>query len=252
MHFGAAFAFLGLASMVCAYSDHRVASLIGDVTAGNYGGAVQTAFELESEYRDDLIKEAIDGLFENNVRNLFDFAYRLNRDGGFMIVRESFPVEVERILDERFMKLMNRQDNLALKLASTVDEGGDRMAYGDGAGYITRNIAWKFTPLWENNGLYFYIFGVERNQYLKLAYSPDSAGDHTAYGGDSPTDNRYRWYLVPARIQGRNLYYIVNKEFNQPLKLGRALDWAHDRVAYGHNGDFHGNPEQFGWYITEY
>ncbi|XP_021207210.1 microvitellogenin [Bombyx mori] len=225
-------------------------NLYSSVITGDIDKAVVQTLALNLLSKGAIIEDVIARLIRDKKRNIFDYAYKLWNGEGKDVVKQHFPMQFRLIFAENHVKIINKRDNLAIKLSTEVDHQNDRSAFGDANEKTTDNVGWRFVHLWENNKVYFKIVSVARNQFLKLGTDADEAGDHIAYGADVANTFRHQWYLQPAKYEDDLLFLIYNREFNQVLKLGRVVDNMGDRRLYGHNGDVSGSPELFGFFIT--
>ncbi|XP_028029416.1 microvitellogenin-like [Bombyx mandarina] len=228
----------------------EVDRLYNSIVTGDIDRAVAQTLALEGLSRGAIIEDVVDRLIREKKRNTFDYAYKLWSSDGQDIVTQHFPIQFRLILAENHVKLINKRDNLAIKLGAAVDHENDRTAFGDANDKTTDNVGWRFVHLWDNKKVYFKIISIARNQFLKLGSAADDAGDHTAYGDNKANTFRHQWYLQPAFVEKEVVFIVYNREFNQALKLGRAVDSDGDRNVYGHNGDVSGSPELFGFTVS--
>ncbi|XP_037298154.1 microvitellogenin-like [Manduca sexta] len=242
---------LALAALAChgapTSDDVAVDRMYKSVIVGDYESAVALSKDLEKQKRGDVIALAVNKLIDESQRNVMDFALYLWRDAKDL-VKNYFPLEFRSILGQHLVKLISKRDNMVVKLNSKVDGDGDRMAYGDSNHNIGDRMAWKLIPV-EDSQVYFKMYNPLTNQYLKAGVKVDSDGDHTIYGSSQSNENRHQFYLVPVRYDGQVLFYIYNREFQQALKLGRAVDSDGDRIVYTEHGNVVGDPYSFGWKI---
>ncbi|XP_037302778.1 microvitellogenin-like [Manduca sexta] len=99
-------------------------------------------------------------------------------------------------------------------------------------------------------------FGME----LKIGLSTDSYGERTVYGVSTDNDIgkraswefTHQWYLQPVVVNKELLFYIINREYDELLKLSQSPDSDGDREAFTHGEDASGDPERFGWKIERY
>ncbi len=73
---------------------------------------------------------------------------------------------------------------------------------------------------------------------LKLSVNHDEIGDRKAWGSDADNDSPlFKWRFIKTRNEtDGDCYFIVNEQYKQPLKLGKAIDGDGDRLAWG-SGD---------------
>ncbi|XP_030026115.1 microvitellogenin isoform X1 [Manduca sexta] len=226
--------------------------IYNNVVIGDIDGAVAKSKELQKQGKGDIITEAVNRLIRDSQRNTMEYAYQLWSLEARDIVKERFPIQFRMMLGEHSIKLINKRDNLAMKLGVATDNSGDRIAYGAADDKTSDRVAWKFVPLSEDKRVYFKILNVQRGQYLKLGVETDSDGEHMAYASSGADTFRHQWYLQPAKADGNLVFFIVNREYNHALKLGRSVDSMGDRQVWGHNGNVIGNPELFGWSVVAF
>ncbi|XP_021207216.1 microvitellogenin [Bombyx mori] len=233
--------------------DRYVQIIYDAVNTEDYAKAVTASVHLRRETRGDVVVNAVTRLIEDGKRNILEFAYKLWKfDEGQQVVKELFPAQFKLIFSGNLVKIITIRDDLALKLAGAADELNDRAAYGDGSDKTSENISWKFVPIWEDNRVYFKIFNIRRRQYLKLGVDADGENDHAVFGDNFADTRRHEWYLKPVQLNGKLLFYIYNRQYNQGLKLSRTADSAGDRRAYSNAGEVDGQPELFGWSIVSF
>ncbi|KAG6451519.1 hypothetical protein O3G_MSEX007197 [Manduca sexta] len=243
---------LALTCQAASADEDRIQQVYNNVFVGDYETAVSRTKELQRYGRGHLINQVVQRLIKNGVRNTLEYAYKLWSLEARDIVRERFPIQFRMIIAGNNVKLINHRDNLALKLGEAVDDMGDRIAYGDANDKSSNKISWKFTPLWEDQRTYFKIANVKLNQYLKLGANADDDGEYLVYGASGTDSFRHQWYLQPASLNGELVFYILNREYHQALKLGRHLDSMGDRQAYSEKSGVDGSPQLFGWYISAF
>lgn len=226
--------------------------LINSILTADFDTAFAQTLQLQRQSKENIIEDAVTKLVRGSKRNVLDYAYKLWFGEAKEIVKNHFPVQFRQILSESVVKIISKRDNLAIKLGQDLDAEKDRIAYGDANDKTSENVSWKFVPLWDNNRVYFKIVSVFRHQSLKVGTDADSQGDHGTYGDDVADTHRHQWFLKPANLEGDVLFYIFNRKFNQALKLGRAVDSDGDRIVYSHYGNVDGQPELYGWHISEF
>ena len=215
--------------------------LYNNVMVGDIASAVAKSKELQKQGKGDVIADAVNKLIKNSQRNTMEYAYQLWSLEARDIVKERFPIQFRMMLGENSIKMINKRDNLAMKLGVAADSDGDRVAYGAADDKTSDRVAWKFVPLSEDNRVYFKIMNVQRSQFLKLGTDTDNDGEHKAYASSGADSFRHQWYLQPAKADGNLVFYIFNREYNHALKLSRAIDSMGDRQVWGHNGNVIGN-----------
>ncbi|KAG6451520.1 hypothetical protein O3G_MSEX007209 [Manduca sexta] len=229
--------FLGLAALACLTSGMVVSdadALYNNVVVGDYENAVWDSKQLYRRGRGSVISEAVEKLVKDSIRHTMEYAYKLWTLEGSDIVKERFPIQFRIILGDNPVKIINKRDNLAIKLGAQTDDAGDRIAYGDKDDKNSDNVSWRFVPIYEDKKVFFKIVNNKRHQYLKLGTAADDAGDHSVYGASGTHSYRLHWYLQPASLDGEVLFYIFNREYRQSLKLSRAVDDMGDRTVYSH------------------
>jgi len=225
--------------------------LYDSVVVGDYKAAVMKTLRLENDGKGEVINLVVNRLLSEGKRNIVEYAYKLWNMFGTNIVKDHFPKEFRMFLNEDPVLIINKRDELALKLQLSMDNDGDRASFGDGADKTSHRVSWRIYPLWEKNRVYIKILNIHRNQYLKLEIKSDVDGDHKAFGADADDTYRHQWYLHPVLLEKETLFYIYNRQYNKPLKLGRHVDSDGDRQLWGHNG-VADNPEHFGWHIAPF
>ncbi|XP_028029505.1 low molecular 30 kDa lipoprotein PBMHP-12-like [Bombyx mandarina] len=227
--------------------------LYNSVLAGNYDSAVAQSLEYERQNKGSVIKNVVDDLIIDKRRNTMEYCYKLWVGNGQHIVRKYFPFNFRLIMAGKFVKLISRNYNLALKLGSTNNPSNERLAYGDGVDKHTQLVSWKFITLWENNRVYFKIHNTKYNQYLKMSSKTDCNNrDRLVYGGDTAYSISEQWFLQPAKYENDVLFFIYNREHNDALELGGIVNASGDRKAVGHDGEVSGLPDIYSWFITTF
>ncbi|XP_028041484.1 microvitellogenin-like [Bombyx mandarina] len=223
-------------------------ALYNEVVARDFGKAVYRTAILYGAGRDYIITNVVNRLIDNGKSQLIDYAYKLTASRGTFIVRALFPSAVRLHEDLFFVKIISYKYDFALKYGLGEDFDEDRTAYGDSDTSTRFRVTWKFVPFWIGDRVYFKIRPIDIAYFLKLGNSRDKDGDHGAYGSTNHDTDRHLWYVKPVRHNGKLLFYIINKEYEELLKLGQSTDSDGDRTAYGHSTrDF--NPDKFAWYI---
>ena len=220
------------------------------IAVSQYTTAINTTTELQDEGNGDVIRSVVNRLLSEGKRNVVHYGMKLVTVGRVSVVNEYFPKELKWILTGEEVTFINRRDRMALKLERYTDHDGDRGAYGDSDEWDDKRMAWKVIPQWyKDEKVYFEILNMNFNQYLKLEKLSGRDGDHKAFGGTEHNTWRHLWSFHPVVVGNETLVYIINREFNQPLKLERYIDGDGDRRVWGHNGSPIGNPEQFAWHV---
>lgn len=226
--------------------------LYKSVNTKSYDVALKIAQALYRSHNSELITEAVNKLIKNNSRNVFTFAYKLWNAGYKQIVKSSFPKEFKLILNKENIKLINKRDGLAIKLALEADYYNDKKCQGDSNDKTSSKVSWKFIPICDDDDMYFKIVNTDSNRFMKLEVKKDNAGDHLTCGAVEADTYRHEWYLDPVIYNGSLLFYIYNRAYGQALKLARAVNDVGDRDLWGHNGAVVGQPEKFGWIIEAF
>ncbi|XP_028029383.1 microvitellogenin-like [Bombyx mandarina] len=222
--------------------------LYNEVVSRDFDKAVYRTAILYGAGHDSIISNVVHRLINDGQSQIFDYAYKLTASRGTFIVRALFPIEIRMHEDLLFVKIISYKYDFALKYSRGVDFAGDKTAYGDSDTSTRFKVTWKFVPYWIGDRVYFKIRPIDIAYFLKLGNTRDRDGDHGAYGSTNHDTDRHLWYVKPVRHNGKLLFYIINKEYDELLKLGKSKDWDGDRVAYGHSEkDF--NPDKFAWYI---
>ncbi|XP_062530295.1 microvitellogenin isoform X2 [Bombyx mori] len=223
-------------------------ALYNEVVTRDFGKAVYRTAILYGAGRDYMITNVVNRLIDNGQSQLIDFAYKLTASSGKFIVRELFPSAVRLYEDMVFVKIVSYKYDFALKYGRGVDFAEDKTAYGDPDTSTRFRVTWNFVPYWIEDRVYFKIRPIDIAYFLKLGNTRDRDGDRGAFGSTNHDTDRHLWYLKPVRHNGKLLFYIINKEYDELLKLGQSTDVDGDRTAYGHSEkDF--NPDKFAWYI---
>ncbi|KAJ0175742.1 hypothetical protein K1T71_008901 [Dendrolimus kikuchii] len=222
--------------------------LYKSVISRNYDVALTISRALHRSHNGKIIAEVVKKLLENNNGNVLAFGYKLKNGGLKQAFNDHFPKELKLILNKENIKLINKRDGLAVKLALEA-EYNDKECLGDSKDKTSSNVSWKFVSVCDDDRMFFKIVNTDSNRYMKLEVKNDQAGDHIAWGAIESDTDRHLWYLDPVMSNGVLLFYIYNKQYGQALKLGRATNEVGDRILWGHNGAVTGNPEKFGWII---
>lgn len=219
------------------------------VNCRSYDVALKISQALQRSHNGEVIAETVKKLLANEPGNILAYGYKLWNAGLKQIVTDYFPKELKLILSKEHVKLINKRDGLALKLALEADYYNDKECQGDGKDKTSTKVSWKFVPVCDDDRMFFKIVNTDSNRYMKLEVKKDSAGDHIAWGAVEADTDRHLWYLDPVMSNGALLFYIYNKQYGQALKLARAVNEVGDRTLWGHNGAVIGQPEKFGWTI---
>ena len=221
-----------------------------DVVEAKYDTAVKMAKNLEVA-AGDLIKDTVTRLISSAPRNLMSFAYKLWNGDAKNIVRNFFPKAFQHIMGENAVTIVNKGYLLPLKLDVHTDYYNDRLAWGDNSRVLTSNrVSWKIIPLWVSNKVVFKLYNIDCNMYLKLDVNVDSYGDRQAWGSSNSGEERHKYYLEPLIKNDTLVFFIINYEYGQGLKLDANTDRYGDRLLWGHNGSVNNDQERLRWIIA--
>ena len=224
--------------------------LYHNIIIGQYNSAAGITVDLENDGRGDVITVVVNRLLAESQRNVVDYAYKLVRKGETDIVNRHFPIQLRWIVMGEELIFFNRRDGMALKLEWNADNDGDRGAYGDTDEWAGKRMSWKIIPHWyKGSRAYFEIFNVHFDQYLKLEVNSDGDGERRGFGDSHHNTKRHLWYFHPVMVNNELLFYIFNRQYDQPLKLARHVDGDGDRRVWGYNGSPLGNPDYYAWHV---
>ncbi|XP_068623872.1 microvitellogenin-like [Battus philenor] len=223
--------------------------LYKNISEANYDSAVQKSKVLDANGQGRLIGEVTGKLIERGDANVISYAYQLWNSNGQDIVENYFPLPFQFIFGKENIIIVNKEYNLAMKLDASADIYNDRLAWGDSKDKTSLNVKWNFVPLWKNNSVMFKILNNKYNLFLKLDAYTDEYGDRKAWGSKNTNEERLEWTLRPQSKNNDLNFLILNKRYNQVLKLDSKTDAYNDRVVWGHAGSITDNPEYFGWNI---
>ncbi|KAJ0180143.1 hypothetical protein K1T71_004734 [Dendrolimus kikuchii] len=224
-------------------------TLFNAITSAEYDNAVNMFIELRITNNGYLIDIVVDWLLKGDNQKTMAFAYKLWVGGGQDIVVHWFPSEFQDILRSDNVTIVSHYYNQALKLDSNMTSNKDRLAWGDSNDKTSVRVTWKIIPQMENNHIFFKIKNMEHSMFLKLEDPVDSDGDRKGFGSEHSFENKHMWALEPVRYKDKILFFIINYDFQQGLKLAVQLDTYGDRLLYGHNANVVNNPDYFGWLI---
>ncbi|KAL0901077.1 hypothetical protein ABMA27_006399 [Loxostege sticticalis] len=222
--------------------------LYKNIVQAKYSDAVNVTKDISSRGHGDIITSVVNRLAQEGNRNLLSYVYQLWLSGQNDILQHT-PKPIQAIFSE-WVILKQKKFGLPLKMDVKTDSDGDRVVWGDASDKRSLRVNWKLIPFWENNCVFFHAQNMEHNMFLKLEVKPDSIGDRGAFGSTDSGTTRHDWILEPVVIDGEVFFYIVNREYNQGLKLAMSTDSLGDRKLWGHNGDFHREPSHFAWSIN--
>lgn len=220
-----------------------------NVTSAKYDTAIKICQELSKANYEDAIIVVVDRLLQGVNPKTMTFAYKLWVGGAQNIVFNCFPSEFQIILRSDKVKIISHYYNQALKLDANVDSYNDRLGWGDSKDQSSHRVSWKFIPLVENDHVVFKIENNEHSMFLKLDVNVDSYKDRQCWGSNNSNEHRHKWLLEPLRFNNKILFFIINSEYDQGLKLDAHVDSYGDRLLWGNNGNIINNPNYFGWII---
>ena len=175
--------------------------LYNSIVAGDYRHAVVKAFALVNSGRGDVITSVVNRLLNETNRNIVDFAYKLWNMFGEAIVKDYFPIEFRLILNNSHVQLINRVNDITIYY---------NLEYNDNRRYKLKcsevkhdqnfNV-WKFTPVWEDNFVYFKIYNTGRHEYMDFSYIPNNIKSK-------------EWYLIPTIFKNDLLFQIHTPAHN--------------------------------------
>ncbi|KPJ10718.1 Microvitellogenin [Papilio machaon] len=223
--------------------------LYKNVVDGNYENAILKSKIINESGNGSLIFDVITKLLVEGNKNIMTYAYQLWHLNCKDIVTNYFPLAFQTILKEEYVVILNKKYNLALKLDAHTDSYNDRLAWGDGRDKTSERVKWKFAPVLKDDCILFKIMNKEHGLFLKLDVKPNKVGDRPAWGGKNTSEERFEWILNPIMINYDLMFLIINKKYDQGLKMDSNMDEYHDRLLWGHNGSVLSNPEEYGWYI---
>lgn len=225
--------------------------LYNSVLNGGLDNALKITDKLYRSGHIHVINNIIMRLLYNGTQNIMGYAYRLWLCNHQDLIFGNFPTAFKLIFNGDPVVITNKEYGLPMKLQIETDEDGDRRTWADGERNVNDRCKWKFVNIWENNTLYCKILNVQYNQFLKIALSTDDDGDRAVFGAIYDDTDRHMWYLRPVVYEGNLLFYIMNRQYEQALKLGRWQNSASDRLVWGQSGSVQGLPTAFGWSIEQ-
>ncbi|XP_037298380.1 microvitellogenin-like [Manduca sexta] len=245
--------FLTVAALACHAApitdDEAIDQLYKSVIIADYETALLQSKNLVNEQRGMIISKTVDKLLEKDPQEVMYYGYYLFNHDAQDIVKNYFPLEFRMIFSQLTVKLINKKYNMELKVGLKTDSDGERTVYGD-SGDVGNRAVWKFMNVdASDKKVYFKIYNPSDNQFLKSGNSADRFDDHPIYSSTNSDTFRHQWYLEPVVLDNEILFYVINRQYSQPLKLAQSTDSDGDRQAYGHGGDPSGAPERFGWKI---
>lgn len=198
------------------------------------------------------IKKAINESFK------FAQVYKFFQEcfGGAIALLSGLPVSIRNVQYDMFLKLPHEM----------VDKDKDKPVFG---GATDRGIEedskdrfyWIFNAITDSgNTNVFTIYNYQFKMPLKLPKKMvDKDDDKPAYCGNAArgieqdTKNRFYWKLVSTMLYDSLVFYLINVEFNMPLKLPiQMVDTEGDKPAYGGAAKRkieQGQEKRFQWYI---
>ncbi|KAI5634217.1 lepidopteran low molecular weight (30 kD) lipoprotein domain-containing protein [Phthorimaea operculella] len=221
--------------------------LYRNVSEGTYDNAINVAKMLEDTQNSVSIVDVVTRLLKEGKRNTMTFACKLWHSDSQNMVTNYFPISFKLIFNQDTVKIMSKKDLITLKLDLNVDTNSERLCIGDTADKESPKVRWKLEAVMDNEVLYFKIFSIENEMFLKLE---DVEGEKICKGSSDATDAKSQWILDPIKIDDDLVFYIINREFDQGLKLTEVVDQNVNKRVLGHNGSVYGNPDKYGWYIS--
>ncbi|XP_037302776.1 microvitellogenin-like [Manduca sexta] len=232
--------------------DAAVEPLYRSVTIADYKTALSQSKSLVNRQKGRIISKTVDKLINENPKKVMYFAYYLWNNGAQDIVKNYFPLPFRVIFSQLSVELYNKKYSMELKVTLSTDSDNERGVYGDYS-KVGARADWTFMVTEAaDEKVYFKVYNPSNNQYMKSGNSADGDNDRPIYASTNSDTFRHQWYLEPVMYNGDLLFYIFNREYNQPLKLGQFTDSDGDRRAYAHGGDPSGDPERFGWKMVRY
>ncbi|KAJ0181413.1 hypothetical protein K1T71_003498 [Dendrolimus kikuchii] len=225
--------------------------LYNSVLNGGLDNALNLTDTLHRSGNIDVINNIISRLLYNGTPNIMGYAYRLWLCNHQELIYGNFPPAFKLIFNGDLVTITNKEFGLPMKLQIGTDKDNDRRVWCDGERNINNRMKWKFSTIWENNTLYCKIKNAQYNQFLKIALSRDDMGDREIFGAPYDDTHRHYWCLRPVMDEGNLLFYIINRQYGQALKLGRWQDSNNDRLVWGRSGSVVGLPVEFGWSIEQ-
>ncbi|KAG6463355.1 microvitellogenin-like [Manduca sexta] len=222
------------------------------VTGWSFDTAVKISQSLKESGGGSTIVDVVNKLLQQGIRATTPFAYKLWNSGEKEIVNNYFPDAFKLIFNGDNIKIVSNYYNMALKLDANVDYYNDRLGWGDKSDHSSNRVSWTLLPIWENNNVIFKIRNNEHSMFLKLDVNVDSYGDRKCWGSNSSNELRHTWKLEPVKLQGNVVFFIVNCEYDQALKLDANVDSYGDRLLWGNNGNVVNNPRYFGWLVQSW
>ncbi|KAJ0179154.1 hypothetical protein K1T71_004866 [Dendrolimus kikuchii] len=222
-----------------------------NITSAKYDDAIKICQELSKANYQNVIVAVVDRLLQGDNAKTMTFAYKLWVGGSQDIVTKCFPSEFDIILRSENVKIISHYYDQALKLDANVDMYNDRLGWGDSKDKTSHRVSWKFLPLEDDNRVAFKIQNNEHTMFLKLDVNYDSYGDRKCWGSNNSNEQRHKWFLEPQRFNNKIVFFIVNREYQQGLKLDAHVDIYGDRLLWGNNtnNNITGNPNYFSWLI---
>ncbi|XP_037297479.1 microvitellogenin-like [Manduca sexta] len=249
---------LTLAALACHAAprsdDEAVEHLYRSVIISDYETALSQSKELEKARRGNVISKLVDKLIAQKPHKSMYYAYYLWNHNAQDIVKNSFPIQFKMIFGQHTTKIINKKFGMELKIGLSTDSYGERNVYGVSTDNdIGKRASWEFTsPEAADHKVYFKIYNPHDNQYMKTTIFYDTYKDHLINTSTNSDTFRHQWYLQPVVVNKELLFYIINREYDELLKLSQSPDSDGDREAFTHGEDASGDPERFGWKIERY
>ncbi|KAG6451524.1 microvitellogenin-like [Manduca sexta] len=246
---------LTLAALACHAAprsdDEAAEHLYRSVIIADYETALSQSKELEKERRGNVISKTVDKLLDQDKQKVIYYAYYLWNHNAQEIVKNDFPIQFRIIFGQLTAKVINKKFGMKLKVGLKTDSDGDRTVYSVSTeNDIGERASWEFKfHEASDKKVYFKIYNPHANQFLKIGTYSDGYQDHLIYTSTNSDTFRHQWYLQPVVVNKEILFYIINRENSDLLKLAQSPDSDGDRQAYTHGEDSSGAPERFGWKI---
>lgn len=219
------------------------------VNSGELENAVKLSVELNKAQQGHVIADIVDRLLNGTHKNTMLFASELWFGGQQDIVTNYFPDEFGKILGQEKVKIISKKFDQALKLDAKTDYYNDRQAWGDSSDKSSNRVSWEFLAIKEQAKIVFKIKNMEHSMFLKLDVNVDSYGDRQCWGSNNSDEFRHKWELKPVRFNSEVLFFIVNCEYDQGLKLDSKVDYYGDRLLWGNRDNVINEPNYYGFLI---
>ncbi|KAG6455169.1 microvitellogenin-like [Manduca sexta] len=216
----------------------------------NIDTAIEITQSLNESGGGSVITNLVDKLLEQDIESTMSFVYKLWLSGETEIVKKYFPVAFKLICNEDKIEIVsNYFGNTKLKLDTNTDEWNNRLAWGDKSGNTGKTYSWTMVPIWKDNKIIFQMKNNEYDMLLRLDIHDNYNGDRKGWGSKNVDEVRYNWKLYPRKLQDDVVFFIVNCQYDEALKLDPTEDRNRGRQLWGHNGMYLDKPEYFGWLV---